>query len=353
MTEASEAAPIGSDELEALFAIFPRDGRVVLAVSGGADSTALALLATRWRGAVAQGPDLIAATVDHGLRTQSAEDAARVGAFAAHLRLPHQVLAWEGAKPSTGIEAAARDARYALLCAFARRSGANAIATAHTLDDQAETVLMRLAAGSGPAGLAGMRQRESRDGIVLLRPFLRVRKHRLIATLKREGMSWQDDPMNADPRFARPRLRASAAALAHEGLTPERLGRLATRMARWEEAIATSAKAARDALRLPDRADAFDGWALLGVPEEVGLRVLAAEIQAVGSEMPGPYAPRLERLEALWEELSLAIRASRPLRRTLGGALIAADAEGAVTITRAASRRSRSQAAPGDDVHQD
>src|SRR5262249_54422743 len=109
------------------------------------------LLAHRWQRRRVHGPDLVVATVDHGLRTGSRAEAKAVGAVARRLGLAHEILAWRGTKPKAGIEAAARSARYRLLADLAQRLGAEAIATAHTLDDQAETVLMRLAAGSGPA----------------------------------------------------------------------------------------------------------------------------------------------------------------------------------------------------------
>src|SRR5262249_22766108 len=146
---------------------FPQSGRVILAVSGGADSTALMVLAQRWCRRRARGPELVAATVDHGLRPGSRAEAKAVGALAPRRRNNHETRPGGGAKPRAGIGAAAREARYRLLAELARRLGAEAIATAHTLDDQAETVLMRLAAGSGPAGLAGMRPRDMRHGIVL------------------------------------------------------------------------------------------------------------------------------------------------------------------------------------------
>lgn len=338
---AADGGPIVDDELESLFSIFPEHGRIVLAVSGGADSTALMLLASRWRAGRSKAPELVTATVNHGLRPQSRKEASRVAAFAKKCCVPHEVLVWKGAKPTTGIEAAARAARYRLLSAFAQRSDARYLATAHTLDDQAETVLMRLAAGSGPAGLAAMRPSERRDDLTVARPFLGVRKQRLVATLQRDGVIWSEDPMNRDGKFARPRLRAAAAALAREGLTPERLARLAMRMARWDDAVSASAEWAREAFRRSDGPPGFDGWAFVGAPEELVLRVLTAEIREVGGEIHGLHAPRLERLEALWEELRLAVLAGRPARRTLGGAVISVDGEGAVLIARAAPRRTR------------
>lgn len=341
----AEAAAISEREIAELFGSFPRSGRVILAVSGGADSTALMVLAERWRRRRARGPDLVVATVDHGLRTGSRAEAKSVGVLARRLGLPHEILRWRGAKPKTGIEAAARAARYRLLAGLARRLGAEAIATAHTLDDQAETVLMRLAAGSGPAGLAGMRPRDVRHGVVLLRPFLRVRKVRLLATLARAGIRSTDDPMNADPAFARARLRAAGAALAREGLTPERMGRLAQRMARYEDAVAAAVQTVRPRVADPQRPGRLDGRALAAAPEEIALRLLADAVVAAGAPCSAEKPLRLQRLEALWHELRAAITARRATRRTLAQALVTVARDGAVLITPAPPRRSQARQA--------
>jgi tRNA(Ile)-lysidine synthase len=339
----AEAAAISEREIAGLFASFPRSGRVILAVSGGADSTALMVLAQRWRRRRARGPDLVVATIDHGLRPGSRAEAKAVGVLARRLGLSHEILRWRGAKPKTGIEAAARTARYRLLAELAQRLGAEAIATAHTLDDQAETVLMRLAAGSGPAGLAGMRPRDVRDGIVLLRPLLGVRKARLVATLARAGIRWADDPMNADPAFVRARLRDAGAALAREGLTPERLGRLAQRMARHEDAVAAAVRSMRSRVADPQRPGRLDGRALTAASEEVALRLLAEEVVRAAAPCAGQKPLRLQRLEALWQELGTAIAAGRATRRTLAQAVITVERDGTVLIDPAPPRRSQSR----------
>ena len=271
--------------------------------------------------------ELVAATVDHGLRAHSRAEAEAVGALAARLGLRHELLVWEGRKPATGIEAAARRVRYRLLGDLARRLAAFHVATAHTLDDQAETVLMRLAAGSGPAGLAGMRPAEMRHGVTLLRPFLTTPKGRLAATLERDGIGWSEDPMNADLAFARPRLRAARAVLEREGLTAERLGRLAQRMARCEAVVAGAAAAARESVRHPDRPAQLDGRALIGLPEELALRVLAAALAPAGhrEEEHAASPIRLKRLETLWQDLRDAITDGRAIRRTLAGMLISVE----------------------------
>ena len=169
--------------------------------------------AARWRAARA----LIAVTVDHGLRPGGRARGARGQASRAHARLAASDAALDRRKPKTGLPAAAREARYRLLAQAARASGATHILTAHTRDDQAETLLMRMLRGSGIAGLSAMARETERDGVVLARPFLDVSKSQLIATLKKAKIGFADDPTNRDTGFTRPRLRALMPALADGG----------------------------------------------------------------------------------------------------------------------------------------
>src|ERR1700742_2892074 len=201
-------AAISASEAKILFAEWKAAPAVVLAVSGGPDSVALMWLMARWRRVLAKGPRLIAVRVDHGLRAASAREASDVKRLAQSLGLPHHTLRWRGAKPKTGLPAAARAARYQLLAKTAQDHGASHILTAHTSDDQAETLLMRLLRGSGIAGLAAMARQRDRHGIPLARPFLSVPKPRLTATLNKAGIGFADDPTNRDTAFTRPRLRA-------------------------------------------------------------------------------------------------------------------------------------------------
>src|SRR5262249_22739030 len=153
---------------------------LILAVSGGPDSTALMVLAARWRGR-AKSPRFIAVTIDHGLRKESKREAKAVEKLATKLGIEHRTLEWTGRKPKTGLQEAARMARYRLLAKAAKEVGAGYVLTAHTLDDQAETVLFRMARGSGISGLAGMYQTwpmpvEEGIGTYLLRPLLAIPK---------------------------------------------------------------------------------------------------------------------------------------------------------------------------------
>lgn len=169
------------------------------------------------------GVEVHAACVDHGLRAGSADEAERVAGWCAAIGLDCLILAWTGEKPTSGVQAAARAARYRLLCDAARRKGCGAILTGHTADDQAETVFMRMAKGAGPRGMAGMAARTliadgPADALPLLRPFLGVERKRLAATLAGFGQACLRDPSNADTAFERVRVRALLAALAEQGL---------------------------------------------------------------------------------------------------------------------------------------
>ena len=178
---------------------------LAVAVSGGADSMALALLAHAWakqrRGAIT------ALTVDHGLRRAAAAEARQVRAWLMGHGIAHQTLRWRGAKPDSGIQAAARQARYDLFGQWCRRRGVLHLLTAHHGDDQAETLLLRLQHGSGIAGLAGMPLVRALPGVRLLRPLLERSRTDLAASLDLRGQPWLEDPSNQEERFARVRAR--------------------------------------------------------------------------------------------------------------------------------------------------
>jgi tRNA(Ile)-lysidine synthase len=287
-------------------------------------------------------------------------------------------MRWTGAKPKTGLPAAARTARYRLLAQAARAHGATHILTAHTRDDQAETLLMRLLRGSGIAGLAAMARQSERDGVLLARPFLQVSKSQLVATLKKAKIDFADDPTNRDPNFTRPRLRALMPVLAAEGGDPRNLVRLAARLARANAAVEVLADGAERYLALRDRDAArsgfgakpsggkivdtksFDAKAFAALPEEIRVRLLQRAIDRFGHEGPA----ELGKVEALLSALdragaektqgrrskltgsSLNGPGNRPrrsgpgLKQTLAGALVSL-ADGRIRVEPAPPRRRR------------
>ncbi len=202
--------------------------------------------------------------------------------------MPHRTLPWTGEKPQAGLQEAARAARYTLLSAEARRLGFSHVLTAHHADDQAETVLMRLASGSGIAGLAAMRMVSEREGLVLARPLLGIGKARLVATCTARGLPFVSDPSNVDSRFGRTRARAALDVLAGEGLSAPRLARLAARAARADEALSlwTERALAEAGLRRTDCVAQADWRRLAAQPAEIRLRALTALVRDPDADGP-------------------------------------------------------------------
>jgi len=336
MSDDDDNSPISAQDAKRLFADWKAAPAIVLAVSGGPDSIALMWLAARWRRALARGPRLIAVTVDHGLRAEAAAEARDVKRLARTLDLPHRTMHWTGAKPKAGLPAAARTARYRLLAQAARASGATHILTAHTRDDQAETLLMRMLRGSGIAGLAAMARESERDGLRLARPFLDVSKSQLIATLKKAKVGFADDPTNRDTSFTRPRLRTLMPVLAAEGGDTRGLARLASRLARANAAVEVLVDGAERYLALRDReaprpgfdakafdGKAFDAKAFATMPEEIRLRLLLRAIDRFGHEGPAELGKVEVLLAALDQTVAENAAGRRPrLKQTLAGAMV-------------------------------
>ena len=314
-------SPISPSEASRLFSDLKGEDTLVLAVSGGPDSTALMWLVAQWRKRLKRGPKLIAVTIDHGLRKESRAEARVVKKLAASLGIQHATLNWSGSKPSSGLPAAARAARYTLLAKAARKAGALCILTAHTRDDQAETFLMRLSRGSGLAGLAAMARQSARGEVVIVRPLLDVPKFRLIATLERAKVPFADDPTNRDTAFTRPRWRELMTQLAKEGVDARNIARLAARLARANAALEAVADRAEQALVQRDgKRQTIDPEAFLTLPHEIRLRMLHRAIDRAGHEGPA----ELGKVEVLLDDLTgaLAARTAQSFRRTLAGALV-------------------------------
>ncbi|MDP2410783.1 MAG: tRNA lysidine(34) synthetase TilS [Pseudolabrys sp.] len=337
-----DSRPVSAAEARAMFADLASVPALILAVSGGPDSVALMLLAVRWRDQREAAPKLIAVTVDHGLREESKAEAAAVARLARRLKIAHRIVRWTGVKPKTGLQQAARAARYRLLAAAARQAGASHVLTAHTLNDQAETVLIRMARGSGLTGLAAMQRGtalpgDKAEGLLLIRPLLELPKSRLIATLTAAGTPYADDPSNRDPRFTRARLRKLMGELAGEGLDAARLSLLARRLGRADQAIEAAVAKALAELRLDSSKTgliAFDLQGYCRLPAEIALRLLGRAVTTAGDE--GPV--ELAKLEALKEGLDAALSGKQRFRRSLAGAIVTLTQD-RITVERAPPRR--------------
>jgi len=271
----------------------------------------------RWRRFLAHGPELFVLTVDHGLRQGARAEAEAVLRMAQGFGLQARLLEWRGEKPRTGLQAAAREARYGLLIEAARGLGAEAIVTAHTADDQAETVLMRLARGSGLDGLAGMAPVSWRDGMAVLRPLIAVSHARLVATLKAENLTWFEDPSNDNIAFERIRMRRLLSDISGAGIGGAALARSAKRLGRARAALeALTSEAFRRIVTVhPQGFLEVERQSFAAQPQEIRLRLLARAIALAGGSGEGPPLSGLEDLEVwLGEERGRA--------RTLAGARI-------------------------------
>lgn len=290
----------------------PRKKPVAVAVSGGADSMALALLAAEW-GAVRT------VTFDHGMRPGSGKEAERVGKWLDARGIAHVVLSHDEKPADSNIQAAAREARYGALEKWCRAEGIADLLVAHHQDDQAETFLLRLARGSGVDGLAVMTKVGALPSGAktprLLRPLLDIPKERLEATLRSYRQEWIEDPSNADPKFDRARIRKLLEKADIEGFNAPRLAATAARMRRARTAL----EAVTGELLAASVEWRPEGFARLGLPqlmaapEEIALRVLSRTLMSVAGRR---YPVREERLERLFANLAGAAAA------TLGGCQI-------------------------------
>lgn len=298
-TEASDQQTVGPTERNTLLAHLSRYETLILAVSGGADSAALLHLVANWRESLAQRPAVIVVTVDHGLRESSVGEAKWVGERAALYSFEHRTLRWQGTKPRSALQDAARQARYALMTEMAKDYPSPAILTAHHADDQAETVLMRLLRGSGPDGLAGIPGSTTWNDVPVERPLLALSHQRLVATIADAGLDWLEDPSNDDRAFERVRVRKTMTAL---GLASDKVALSAKRLRRAQVALDHSADIAFHDVVVMDEAGycTINLPQFLALPAEIALRILSRSLTAVGG---GVDPVRLQRIEDLLERL--------------------------------------------------
>lgn len=390
------AEPIDERERDALLEPL-KDFDVALAVSGGADSMALMHLVAGWRRAAgpqdagartigpAASPSVLVVTVDHGLRPNSAEEAAFVAGQARALGLRHQTLVWHGSKPGTGVQEAARHARYRLIGATLAteaeaRCGRGAspddigaqmrrLITAHHQEDQAETLLMRLARGSGVDGLGCMRptttiplaataERPYQLRLPLMRPLLAIPKARLVATLKAAGAAWIDDPSNERREFERVRIRQAFSGLAELGLTAPVIARSAARSARAAYALerltrddiaryVTTDGGLEAVISLDELLAGGPGSAPLG--EERLVRLLRVVIAAFGGAARAAALEQIETVAAAIATRAHGAKAGWLPGMTLGGCRLAGTQAHTVVVIREQGREALAEVplAPG------
>ena len=268
--------------------------KVALAVSGGVDSICL----LHWVAAL--GMDAVCLHVNHGLRAAADADQEYVRQTCLALNMPCHIFHWSDDKPATGIEAAARDARYRMMLGFCRENDIPNLVVAHQADDQIETFLMNLGRGSGLAGLAAMRAVSVRDGVRILRPLLNIGRAELVAWCDAHGVRYARDEMNSDEKYTRVRIRQNRHLLcdklgisdARILLAIENLGHVRDRM---DADIAT-----RVASVVSDGYAMFPDSFLFDAAPDIGLKLLGTLIQTIGGDS---YRPRLESLRGAYDRL--------------------------------------------------
>lgn len=290
-------------------------GRLGVAVSGGGDS--MALLALLHRVSAGRGFDLHCVTVDHGLRPEAAAEAASVARFCAGLGVAHETLAWRGWDGAGNTQNAARQARHSLIADWAQRHAIPAVALGHTQDDQAETVLMRLARAAGVDGLCAMQPARHLLGVLWLRPLLAVSRDDLRHFLRDENIRWHDDPSNEDARFDRIKARKALDQLAPLGIGPATLAQVARNMQDARHALDHHARAAaRDLADIRAGSVKLDWPGLRSLPQDTTRRVILAALKWIGGSA---YTPRhrslLAAIDAVEEDASATLEGCRLWRK--------------------------------------
>lgn len=289
------------------FEPFEDEPFLAIAVSGGADSLALTLLANAW--ARRRGGRVVGLTVDHCLRSGSADEAHQAGHWLQARKIEHHILTWTGEKPQTGLQRRARDARYALLTDWCRQRACFHLLTAHHRGDQAETVALRKARQSGGSGLAAMAAMRDLPGLRLLRPLLGIDKAALEDSLRAVSQDWLDDPSNANPAFTRNRLRQN-------GLDVEALAKEAERQGcRRQTADRQVAAALVQHARIdPAGFATLDPTGFGQLPEDLACEILTRLLMTIGGRI---YPPRKDALIRLFQAMRGDVatgRAARPSR---------------------------------------
>ena len=273
---------------------------IAIAVSGGADSMALCLLAFAW--ARRRKGTVTALTVNHGLRSESLAEAKQVGIWLNKRNIPHKVLRWLGKKPTTGVQAAAREARMGLMANWCVRHSVMHLLTGHHMNDQVGTFMIRMLAGSGCDGLAGMPlvydlMAPMGGGVRLVRPLLSLQKSRLVETLQHNSQSWIDDPSNKNQIYARSRLDSVISKLGPQELLLPRIAKISRRAG--EDRIALELVCGQSLARCvePHPAGFFhldwDCWKNL--PNALALRVLVRIISCVSVSRFGAQLSGIEK----------------------------------------------------------
>lgn len=339
------------DHLNLLFAPVQGETQLALAVSGGVDSLSLMLLVARWCALQDIPPRVVVFTVDHGLRPAAKQETKFVADTALNLGFEAQILSGSLKNLKTRVQEKARELRYGLIGRAMDEAGISCLLTGHHCDDQAETVLMRLARGSGVGGLGGMAKISVRQDMFVFRPLLNVQREQLEAFMATSDLVPVNDPSNRDIQFERVRWRQHMPALENTGLSSEMIGLSAKRLRRADQALSELTE------QIYDEQFAIDSFGclffeldeLVRQPAELAIRLLARALDDAGGDT---QMPTLAQVEALFEHLKSGIFAFKGL--TLGGSGIKIK-DGIVQIYREAGRLSvkKVDISPGNSLRWD
>lgn len=285
-------------DLDQLFAPVRGQRALALAVSGGADSLALLLLAHRWTQSVSDAPQLAVYSLDHGLRPEAGTEVAAVLRIAGDLGIKATALRWADPKPEAGLQEAARSARYGLIGQAMAADGIDILLTGHHMGDQAETVLMRMAHGSGLEGLKGMTSWSIVEGVRVFRPLLGVDPAALRRFVLDAGLTPAEDPSNSDPHYERVRWRQAMPMLADLGLDAQALALLAERIGEADAAIGQMAdRCFTELVRLDGFGSArIDLASFMALSPAISARLLGRVLNIVGGRQKPRALGQVERL---------------------------------------------------------
>jgi tRNA(Ile)-lysidine synthase len=271
------------------------DGDIGVGVSGGGDSLALLLLSAEW--AQNTNRSLKAVTIDHGLRSGSSLECDHVKRISDGLSIQHTTLKWL-AEPVGNLQNAARNARHELLLEWTYKQKLSVVLLGHTLDDNAETVIIKLIRGSGIDGLAGIEKSKNINGLNIYRPLINIPREDLRAYLQAKKVGWIDEPSNFDERFERIKVRNFLPSLSHVGLTPKKLVKLASHMSRAKEALTCQvSNFARQHVEQTIWGDlAINLDEFIKIPREYQFRLLSSGLRWISGKV---YKPRFQSLERL------------------------------------------------------
>lgn len=272
-------------------------------VSGGADSMALCRLLHEYAKSI--GGAVLALTVEHGLRAESADEAEQVHKWLTSMGIAHRTLVWQGKKPVTRIEETARFARYDLLINECKKEGIRYLCLAHNKRDNAETFFIRLAKSSGVDGLSAMRAMSNRGGVVLLRPLLDFSRDEIEATNNAFSQGWIEDPSNQNERYERVKWRNAMPYLASLGLTGDVIVKAAAKQAAVSEFLKSLESEFYSAYTQlnPFGFVSVDRQAFVKLHKELAVRILKRLLMTVGATSASDYPPKSESIADLYTKI--------------------------------------------------